>query len=222
MIRFRLSNCWNVNEWNLFHYFAIISRGANPYASVSNLECKKRVGRQHTTFTLCQNAACSNEYFLLRIDYAMEGSTFWLNKLCCRLFHAERSWHAHWFSVFIVSGRHDWWFALGCRSIFFDLFWNVNFFIADKEGFRYCFNFSLKSLLDLNNWKRFSFVSECDGFLQWVLSRWVQLVSVLQDVKFSRLVIHRSKFPRMDCSLNWSYRYFKYGELRCESVKIAL
>ena len=42
----------------------------------------------------------------------------------------------------------------------------------------------------------------------------------LQDVKFSRMVIHRSKFRRMDCSLNWSY--FKHGELRCESGKIAL
>ena len=41
-----------------------------------------------------------------------------------------------------------------------------------------------------------------------------------QDVKFSRVVIHRSKFRRMDCNLNWSY--FKHGELRCESVKIAL
>ena len=26
------------------------------------------------------------------------------------------------------------------------------------------------------------FVRECDGFLQWVLSRWAELVSVLQDV----------------------------------------
>ena len=59
-----------------FIFLAIISRGANAYASVSNLDCKKRVGRQHTTFTSCQNAACFNEYFLLRIDYALEGSTF--------------------------------------------------------------------------------------------------------------------------------------------------
>ena len=42
----------------------------------------------------------------------------------------------------------------------------------------------------------------------------------LRDVKFSWIVIHRSKFLRMYCSLNWSY--FKHGELRCESVKIAL
>ena len=74
-----------------------------PYASVRNLECKKRIGRQHTTFTSCQNAACSNKYFLFRVDYAQEGSTFWLSNLCCRLFHAERSWHAYWFSAVIVS-----------------------------------------------------------------------------------------------------------------------
>ena len=47
-----------------------------PYASVSNLECKKRVGRQNTTSTSCQNAACFNEYFLLQVNYALEGSTF--------------------------------------------------------------------------------------------------------------------------------------------------
>ena len=47
-----------------------------PYVSVSNLECKKRVGRQHMTFTSCQNAACSSERFFLQLDYALEGSTF--------------------------------------------------------------------------------------------------------------------------------------------------
>ena len=26
---------------------------------------KKRIGRQHMTLTLCQNAACSNEFFFL-------------------------------------------------------------------------------------------------------------------------------------------------------------
>ena len=57
-----------------------------PYASMSNLECKKGVGRQHTTFTSSQNAACSNEYFLFRVDYALEESNLYR-----RLFHAERS-----------------------------------------------------------------------------------------------------------------------------------
>ena len=46
------------------------------------------------------------------------------------------------------------------------------------------------------------------------------ITAFLQDVKFLRMVIHRSKFRRMDCRLNRTY--FKHGELRCESVKNAL
>ena len=30
-----------------------------------SFKCKNEVGRQHTTFTSCQNAACSNEFFSL-------------------------------------------------------------------------------------------------------------------------------------------------------------
>ena len=33
---------------------------------------KKRIGRQHMTLTLCQNAACSNEFFFWRVDYILE------------------------------------------------------------------------------------------------------------------------------------------------------
>ena len=37
------------------------------------LECKKGFVREHTTFTSCQNAAGSNDFFFLwRIDYALE------------------------------------------------------------------------------------------------------------------------------------------------------
>ena len=31
---------------------------------------------RYPTFTSCQNAACSNTFFLWRVDYALEGSTF--------------------------------------------------------------------------------------------------------------------------------------------------
>ena len=41
--------------------------------NVINFMCKKGVGRQHTIFTLCQNAAYSNEFFLWWVDYALEG-----------------------------------------------------------------------------------------------------------------------------------------------------
>ena len=48
-------------------------------------------------------------FFFWRVDYALEGSMFWLSKCdFSRLFHTERSWHAYWFSVvFWISGLHD-------------------------------------------------------------------------------------------------------------------
>ena len=48
---------------------------------VINFACKRGVGRQHTTFTSCQNAAFSNEFCLWRVDYALEG--FVLTKKMC-------------------------------------------------------------------------------------------------------------------------------------------
>ena len=41
-----------------------------------SFKCKNEVGRQHTTFTSCQNAACSNEFCLCRVDYTSEGKRF--------------------------------------------------------------------------------------------------------------------------------------------------
>ena len=41
-----------------------------------SFKCKNEVGRQHTTFTSCQNAACSNEFSLWRVDYTFEGKRF--------------------------------------------------------------------------------------------------------------------------------------------------
>ena len=39
-------------------------------------------------------------FFFWRVDYALEGSMFWLSKCdFSRLFHTERSWHAYWFSL---------------------------------------------------------------------------------------------------------------------------
>ena len=89
--------------------------------------------KTYTTFTSCQNAACSNTFFFCwQVDYALEGSTFWLSKCdFSHLFHTERSWHSYWFSVVFLnfwSAR----FALWCKSIFFDLFWSVKLFIVAK------------------------------------------------------------------------------------------
>ena len=40
----------------------------------TSFKCKNVVGRQHTTS--CQNAACSNEFSLWRVDYTFEGKRF--------------------------------------------------------------------------------------------------------------------------------------------------
>ena len=67
---------------NLFQFLSILFHAALiPYASVSKLECKMQGeggggGSQDTTFTSCQNAACSSNYFLFWVNYALEGSTF--------------------------------------------------------------------------------------------------------------------------------------------------
>ena len=65
-------------------------------------------------------------FFLCWVDYALEGSTFSLSKCdFSRMFHTERSWHTS-----IYSGYCFWsaGFALWCKRIFFDLFWNVKLF----------------------------------------------------------------------------------------------
>ena len=64
-------------SWNLYQISRkSISRGPNPLCERKQFGVKKGGRRQHTTFTSCQNAACSDEFFLLRVDYALEGSTF--------------------------------------------------------------------------------------------------------------------------------------------------
>ena len=37
-----------------------------------SFKCKNGVGRQQWTFTSCQNAACSDDFFLWWVDYALE------------------------------------------------------------------------------------------------------------------------------------------------------
>ena len=70
-----------------------------PKCSNHLTECKKGGGRQHTTFTSCQNAACSKNCLLWWVYYIL-GSTLWMSKCeFCRLFHTERSWHAYLFSA---------------------------------------------------------------------------------------------------------------------------
>ena len=91
-------------------------------------------------------------------------------------------------SIMVFSGYCFWsaWFALWCNSIFFDLFWNVKFFIAAKLK-----GFGLYKVPPGSQWKAI----------------------------FSVSLVCRSKFRRMDCSLNWNF--INYGELCCDSFMIA-
>ena len=207
-------------SWNLLG--RLFRAALIPYASVSNLVCK-RGSVDNTRLLPSQNVACSSEYFLLRVDYALEGSTFWLSKLCdfCRLFHVERSWHAYWFSEVIASGRHDWRFALWCQSIFFDLIETLSSSLRLNKSFR-LFNFlqspSLIWIAESNFLLSMNVMVSYNEFCHAGPSYLVFLQNVLKTL--TDWVTPRSKFPRMDCSLNWSY--FECGELRCESVKNAL
>ena len=58
----------------------------------SNFRSNKKRSYAYTTFTLFQNAACSSNVFsFCRVDYALEGSTFFMSKCdLSRLFHTER------------------------------------------------------------------------------------------------------------------------------------
>ena len=58
----------------------------------SNFRSNKKRSYAYTTFTLFQNAACSSKVFsFCRVDYALEGSTFFMSKCdLSRLFHTER------------------------------------------------------------------------------------------------------------------------------------
>ena len=53
---------------------------------VINFASKKGVGRQHTAFTSCQNTAFSNDFFLLRVDYALRVSFNWENVILAAYF----------------------------------------------------------------------------------------------------------------------------------------
>ena len=75
----------------------------NGQPSLLSRLCKKGIGRKHTTFTSCRNAACSNELFSLSSRLWFGWKRFdWANVNFGRLlniFHIEMSWHAYWFSL---------------------------------------------------------------------------------------------------------------------------
>ena len=74
------------------------------------MSVKRGLGRQHTTFISCKNAACSNEGFKVgqsKYDF-------------CRSFQIERLRYTNLFPVVIVSSRHD--LPSDVSSSFFDRF----------------------------------------------------------------------------------------------------
>ena len=88
-----------------------------------------------------RNAACSN-HVLWRVEYALEGSQFWLILVLPLVFIQfevmKLLFHAYFFIDFLwllLLARRIW--PLMRLSIFFDLFWNVLrfFFVAAKQPF---------------------------------------------------------------------------------------
>ena len=89
--------------------------------------------------------------------------------------------------------------------------------LLEIKGFR-LFNFFLQSASWIWITKQNFLLSENAMVSCNVLSCWAQLISVfLWDGKFSPIVIYRSKFQRIDWTLNSSY-----GELHCDAFKIVI
>ena len=89
--------------------------------------------KRYRTFTSCQNAACSNTFLILwRVDYALEGSMFWLTKcdfsICFTLRGHDTLIDFLWFLNFWSA-----WFALWCKRIFFDLLRSVKLFLVAQQ-----------------------------------------------------------------------------------------
>ena len=168
--------CTQVSGWSCQFYYYYVYKTSDlkrNFTSQINTWIKTKwkkslsVNMQHTTFTSCQNAACSNEFFLWRVDYTWR-KTFWLSKCdFCRLFHTERSWHA-FSAVIVVSGRHD--LPFDARAFPLTSFEMQCSSLPLNKGFR-LFNF-----LQSASWIRiiisdFLLVRECDGFLRCFVTR---------------------------------------------------
>ena len=94
---------------------------------------KKGVCRQHTTFTSNQNAACSNKFFSFSLTVRLRsgGKRFdWSNVIFAAYFKLRgRDTHIDFpRSLFLVGMICP----LMQEHFFFDLFWNVKFFIGAK------------------------------------------------------------------------------------------
>ena len=134
-------------------------------------------------------------FFLWQVDYTWR-KTFWLSKCdFCRLFHAERSWHA-FSAVIVVCGRHD----------LLDLSFNARAFLSPllkcnaSQSFRLNKGFRLFNFLLSASWTRtiisdFLLVRECDGSC---------LAFAFLITRFRFLVTVYSKGKKMDIHISVS------------------
>ena len=76
----------------------------------------KGVGRQHTTSVSCQNTACSNQFFLWWVDYALEGLGLIEKMWCLPLI----SYWEFVTRILIFCGYCFWsaWFALWYKNVY--------------------------------------------------------------------------------------------------------
>ena len=84
---------------------ACITRQSDSYTGISTRFTSSPKTLHHFYLML---KCCLFQYvfFLWRVDYALEGSMFWLSNCKCdfsRLFHTERSWHAYWIFGWLQS-----------------------------------------------------------------------------------------------------------------------
>ena len=130
--------CTQVSGWSCQFYYYYVYKTSDlkrNFTSQINTWIKTKwkkslsVNMQHTTFTSCQNAACSNEFFSLAGRLYLKENVL-----------TEQMWFLPLISYWEVMTRifcgyccfWSAWFALWCKSISFDLFWNAVLFIAAK------------------------------------------------------------------------------------------
>ena len=75
---------------------------AVPVTTWHDVVCKKGAGRQQTTFTSCQNAACSNEFFLWRVDYDWANVHYFVS---CFILRGRETPHIAGFQCHAIQNR---------------------------------------------------------------------------------------------------------------------
>ena len=119
---------WNWSGWECSVY---ILRNEK-VKGISTLVIRTRFARSTktcSTFTSCQNAACSNMFCIWRVDYALA------NVILAACFTPR----SHDTLIDFLWFLNFWspWFALWCKSVFFDFFWSVKLFLSLNKAVRF-------------------------------------------------------------------------------------